>query len=1005
MNDGALILGRVLFAAAFLVVLFVPAWWLAGRIQEGRISPFLRLLVSIGLALVSYISIVNLIGRATGNSLTAVWTCLAAHAVASAVLWLRRRAELVVTPLFSTWRVWVGPVVLAVMFGLPQWLLAVSTNYWDEAVPSGIYLTAPNQFAEGLFPPRHNAFPEVPIKYHYGFVILSGTVSWLSGWSANVSTDIVSTGLWLFVFLFIYFWLRDLAFGVLPSIWGSVVAMLGGGLSWLYVERLEAYKNGGFVKVPAAADLSHRYDAAKTWFSNVLAAATTPGQHLRNTDGSLSSLPWDIAGQFQQHAVALGTALTPVALYLLITWQKRKELHVPLLLANIATFSMLPLAHAVFGSMAAGTAGVCLLWLWLQERTRVTFFKGLWFGVGMLVLTPLHGGMLAAGEVYGTTAAFTTFRQQLGYAAGGLSGFFHWNVAGFGLLLFLALLAVVLHGWRRDPRQRSQHLLFTALVVFTATSYAIPQVMFYSSDAVAVEEFSEILKFLFCAHLGLALLSVFGLAYLSRRIRPLIVVAGVLMSAVTPVAFCIAHSVDSNGKWTGFYHSPYVGGQTNVEAQMAAVLRREKKSNRDIYFDASADEWRRGYLSGLLIYGGSVFTLTPTAFERNGIGFRLSEQVVARRIAQSSRMMRLAPGAPEESGTTWYYARPDQDMALAPVIVRSRFAKLVREGYFVKKHQVGARVLYSIEKPTSDLDRDIERYWQPRIVAQTKTDWDGNGTTDVLFFDLVDKKIRFGDESVAFPGEVGPFIPAVFPGDARADLLVGRLGDTVYKRGSRFSDVQEYTPWLWSYRDSATRQWQREYMRWLWDWDIPLVADLNHSGIAHHIAYRHRTAEWLAAPDKKLTGPTLPEADLPLPFAGRFITGSASDLGLWSLRTGTVSLRSVSSGQTASFMVGAQPDDILVPGDYDGTGYDQLAVWRRSNRTWRWHRDGLLSEATFGTETSIPVPWDYNHDGRLDLAYWDPDAGKIFVSFNRGRTTDLVVPVPPHSIPAFVYMY
>ena len=51
------------------------------------------------------------------------------------------------------------------------------------------------------------------------------------------------------------------------------------------------------------------------------------------------------------------------------------------------------------------------------------------------------------------------------------------------------------------------------------------------------------------------------------------------------------------------------------------------------------------------------------------------------------------------------------------------------------------------------------------------------------------------------------------------------------------------------------------------------------------------------------------------------------------------------------------------------------------------------------------MPADYNGDGKLDLAYWEPALGKIFVSFSRGRTVDLTISVPAHSIPAFVNMY
>jgi hypothetical protein len=109
---------------------------------------------------------------------------------------------------------------------------------------------------------------------------------------------------------------------------------------------------------------------------------------------------------------------------------------------------------------------------------------------------------------------------------------------------------------------------------------------------------------------------------------------------------------------------------------------------------------------------------------------------------------------------------------------------------------------------------------------------------------------------------------------------------------------------------------------------------------------------------------------------------------------------------TVAFQFGA-PGDILVPGDYDGRGVDDVAVYRRSDST--WHRRDLATGAvttwTFGSPTGIPVPADYNHDGRLDLAYWEPAAREIRVSFTRGRTVDRVIPVPPDSLPAFVNMY
>jgi hypothetical protein len=1003
-----MILVRLILIAAFVVVLFVPAWWLAGRIENGRTIPFFRFLCAIGVALIGYISFINLVARLIGNSIIAILIYLALNAAAGIVIWRRWPDEIRLSPLVRSWRLWIGPVLIAFVVGFPQWIMAVSSNYFDEVVASSIHITAPSQFAEGVFPPRHNALPDLPIKYHYAVTILNGTVKWLTGLSANVSIDVVSTCLWLFVFLFVYFWLRKLELGRAAATWGGFTVLLGGGLAWLYLPHIESYK--GIEKVPPPKDMVHHFDAAKSWLENLVAIGDVPSQHLRNSDGSLSNLPWDIGAQFQQHAVALGIALGVFALYLFVTWQRRKDFHLPLLIANIVTFGVLFLAHAVFGSVAFMTAALFLLGSWVRHPTKQRFYEGAGFGLGVSVLALVHGGLLVRGPQYGI-GAVTTFRTKFGYPAGGLSGFLNWNLAGFGLPLLLAIIAWCLHFRRRDRDAVERNILFTVLTVFAAISWFVPQLMFYSSETYGIEQFTEISKFFFCTHLALAMLSAFGVAYLLRPVRwsAIVIVPGLVLMAITPLVFIYSNSIKPDHSWMGFYHAPYF--PHSIEQQMGEAFGRLKKTSHDVYFDASADERRHGFLNEMLFFGGSGFTLTPSAYERTGIGFRISESLVARRFVQSSRMARLLPGAAEDCHCSWYYSRPVEDMTLAPLIVRSRFRKLVSEGYFVKRFEAGRRVLYSIDKPTADLDRDIDLYWDPRVVSQSKAMASLDTNKGLIFYDLAGKRILVGADVIELPawlqGEPAPFYTARFPGDSKPDFLFGRIRDTEFRLGKKIEDVIEYTGWGWTYRDSNSRSWDAEYQRWLADWDIPLIADVDHDGFDNHIAYRVRTKEWLLAPNGKLNGPTAGPDSLPMPLAGRFLKGSTEDLGLWTLRDGMITLQSLNTGQKTTFKWGGRPGDILVPGDYDGDGYDEIGVWQRTNQTWYWRRapDGPISQATFGTATGIPLPADYNHDGRLDLAYWEPRDHKIFVSYTQGRSVGLVIPVPSNSIPAFVNMY
>jgi hypothetical protein len=77
--------------------------------------------------------------------------------------------------------------------------------------------------------------------------------------------------------------------------------------------------------------------------------------------------------------------------------------------------------------------------------------------------------------------------------------------------------------------------------------------------------------------------------------------------------------------------------------------------------------------------------------------------------------------------------------------------------------------------------------------------------------------------------------------------------------------------------------------------------------------------------------------------------------------------------------------DVLVPADYDGDGILDVAVWRPSEGIWYILRssDGLIDHFYWGKTTihptgglpDVPVPDDFDGDGRADIAVWRPDTG------------------------------
>jgi len=104
--------------------------------------------------------------------------------------------------------------------------------------------------------------------------------------------------------------------------------------------------------------------------------------------------------------------------------------------------------------------------------------------------------------------------------------------------------------------------------------------------------------------------------------------------------------------------------------------------------------------------------------------------------------------------------------------------------------------------------------------------------------------------------------------------------------------------------------------------------------------------------------------------------------GIWWVR------RTADGGITRRQWGAASLADVPVPADYDGDGRSDFAVWRPALGEWYILRstDGGTSYWRFGHSAELPVPADYDGDGRADLATYAAGTWQVFGS-TIGNTT------------------
>lgn len=272
----------------------------------------------------------------------------------------------------------------------------------------------------------------------------------------------------------------------------------------------------------------------------------------------------------------------------------------------------------------------------------------------------------------------------------------------------------------------------------------------------------------------------------------------------------------------------------------------------------------------------------------------------------------------------------------------------------------------------------------PPVVRAKKSDFDGDGKTDLSFWRgpatlwSILRSSNSTLQQVNWGASYAPYNDVAAPGDYDAD---GKTDIAVWR-----SSTGE-----WFIINSSNGQTQT--FTHGQPGDTPVPGDYDGDGITDPAVWRGATTFWLIR--QSSTGTTLqiawganyaPYFDTPVP--GDYDGDGKTDIAIWRGNSTNWYIRRSSDGQMQTVSWGASYApyfDTPVPGDYDGDGKYDVAVWRGNTSQWFIKRssDGSTQTATWGASFApyydVPTPGDFDGDGKFDVAIWRPLDGGWYI--------------------------